>query len=138
MQRTFIALKTDVQKEMMDCMLHLRNALHLEKLKWVDPGNLHITLRFLGDTSPEQVEKINKILKDTIPGFNCPELNFRGLGVFRSIQKPAVLWIGIDTGTILLELKKRLDRQLTAVGFPLEERKYSPHLTLARLTSSLP
>jgi len=117
---------------MSDCILHLQDALGNEKIKWVDPGNLHITLRFLGDTSPPNVKSTIKILEETVPGFSSPEVIFKGLGLFRNIRDPRVIWIGMDTGPILQELKNSLDQKLIPLGYPPEERKFRPHLTLGR------
>ena len=133
MQRTFIALHIEPQKEMSDCILHLQDALRMEKIKWVDPGKLHITLRFLGDTNAEQVGAAGRILEETVPGFASPEVVFRGLGLFRNLRDPRVLWIGMDPGKILPEFKSTLDRKITDLGFQSEDRKFKPHLTLARI-----
>ncbi|MFC2115130.1 RNA 2',3'-cyclic phosphodiesterase [Bacteroidota bacterium] len=135
MQRTFIALMVDPQKEMSDCILKLQNVLGMERIKWVDPGKLHITLRFLGDTRPALISATTRILAETVPEFNSPEIVFRGLGLFRSIRDPRVLWIGMAPSPLLLELKNVLDQKLAGLGFPAEERKFSPHLTLARIKS---
>lgn len=133
MQRTFIALKINPQKEMADCFRHLRAVLKGEKIKWVDPAKLHITLRFLGDTDPGQLKAASRILEDTVPRFGKPEILFRGMGVFRNVRDPRVLWIGMDPGPVLPELKLALDRQLAGIGFPAEERGFRPHLTLGRI-----
>lgn len=133
MKRTFIAFRIEPLEEMSACIEHLQGALRTEKMKWVDPGKLHITLRFLGDTNPEQVEETGRILGETVPRFKSPEVAFRGLGLFRNIRDPRVLWIGMDAGTILPELKIALDHKLEGIGFPAEDRKFRPHLTLARI-----
>ena len=133
MQRTFIALKVEPEKIMVDCYHRIQEALRMEKIKWVDPGNLHITLRFLGDTEAGTVKGISRILEETIPAYPCPEVVFRGMGLFRNLRDPRVLWIGMDTGPVLQELKKDLDKKLSALGFPVEERSFRPHLTLARI-----
>jgi 2'-5' RNA ligase len=133
MQRTFIALKIKPQKEMADCFRHFRESLKGERIKWVDPAKLHITLRFLGDTDPGQVRATGKILEETVPRFNCPEIVFRGTGVFRNVHDPRVLWIGMEVGPVLPELKLAVDRQLAGIGFPAEDRRFRPHLTLGRI-----
>jgi 2'-5' RNA ligase len=135
MQRTFIALKIEPQKEMMDCINQLQDVLRMEKIKWVDTGSLHITLRFLGDTSAEQVRSTIGFLVELVPECPSPELVFRRLGVFRNIRDPRVLWIGMDPGPVLTDLKSTIDRKLSGIGFPAEERKFRPHLTLARIKS---
>lgn len=133
MQRTFIAIKVIPEKEMTDCILHLQDALRKEKIKWVDPGKLHITLRFLGDTGPSQVSSIIKIVEETVPEFEAPVVEFRGLGLFRSIRDPKVIWMGMDPGPILPNLKTRMDQRLLPLGFAPEDRRFRPHLTLGRI-----
>ena len=135
MQKTFIALKVNPQKEMSDCLFRLQDVLGMERIKWVDPDNLHITLCFLGDTGPQLLSATGNILAETAVGFNSPEVSFRGLGLFRSIRDPRVLWIGMDTCRTLQDLKSTLDRKLAGLGFPSEEKRFTPHLTLARIKS---
>lgn len=118
---------------MSDCILHLQETLLNERIKWVDPGKLHITLRFLGDTSPSQVKSIIKILEETVPEFQVPEVEFMGLGLFRNIRDPRVIWIGMDPGPILPALKIRMDQKFEPLGYPPEGRKFRPHLTLGRI-----
>ena len=133
MQRTFIAFKILPGQKMSACIGTVREALGRERITWVDPGKLHITLRFLGDTGLPQVSEVEGILERIVPGFACPELVFRGMGLFRDIRDPRVLWIGMDPGPILPKLKEALDRELAGIGFPPEDRKFRPHLTLARI-----
>ncbi len=136
MQRTFIALKISPEKEMMDCILHLQDALQKEKIKWVDPGQLHITLQFLGDTDPARVASTIRMLEKTVPEFPAPEVEFKGLGLFRNLRDPNVIWIGMDPGPILPALKTSIERQLSQHKFIPEERKFTPHLTLGRIKST--
>ena len=133
MQRTFIAVKVSPEKKMYDCIRTVQEKLKGEKIKWVDPGKLHITLRFLGDTSPSQAKEAGRILERIVPGFECAEVVFGGLGLFRNLRDPRVLWIGMDPGPVLPGLKEALDRELEGIGFHPEGRKFSPHLTLARI-----
>jgi 2'-5' RNA ligase len=133
MQRTFIAVKIEPGMAMHGCISDLREKLKGEKIKWVDAAQLHITLRFLGDTDPGQVDAVKQILEGTIPGLVRPEVVFGGLGLFRSLRDPRVLWIGMDPRDALAGLKGRLDEELTGLGFQPEEREFTPHLTLARI-----
>ena len=135
MQRTFIAFKVIPEREMSDCIQHVQDLLRDEKIKWVDPEKLHITLRFLGDSSPAQVNSTIKILEELVPSFPAPEVLFTGLGVFRNTHDPRVVWIGMDSGPDLQELKTRIDRKLVPLGFAPEKRKFRPHLTLGRIKS---
>lgn len=133
MQRTFIAIKLEPEKEMTDCIDDLRQRLRGEKIKWVDTGKLHITLRFLGDTNPGQVRSVTEILERYVPEYNSPKVIFRGTGLFRNIRDPRVLWIGMDPGKVLPALKEKLDSELVTIGLKPEQRKFRPHLTLARI-----
>ncbi len=133
MQRTFIAIRIYPGDEMSSCLLHLKQELQKEKIKWVDPGSLHITLRFLGDTDPGRVIKTGEALEKAVPGFASPEVVFRGLGLFRNLRDPRVLWIGMDPGKILPDVKEAIDRELDFIGVPPEDRSFRPHLTLARI-----
>ena len=123
MQRTFIAFKIIPEREMSDCIQHVQDVLRDEKIKWVDPEKMHITLRFLGDTSPTQVKSTIKILEEEVPRFPAPEVLFEGLGLFRNIRDPLVIWIGMDSGPELQKLKTSVDRKLVPLGFTPEEAK---------------
>jgi 2'-5' RNA ligase len=133
MKRTFIAIKIEPEDKMKSCISHLREVLRREKITWIDPGKLHITLKFLGDTDENQVKSTTRVLEETVPGFPASEMVFRGLGVFRNLRDPRVLWIGTEAGQTLGELKNEIDDKLLSLGFPKEKRKHRFHLTLGRI-----
>ena len=96
--------------------------------RWVRPESLHVTLKFIGEQSVEGVENIKRELAGISA---CPfKIRFRGYGFFPSARAPRVFWIGIEAGTELAALARRVDEALLAV--PREEHPFSPHLTLAR------
>lgn len=102
--------------------------------KWVRAENLHVTLKFLGETSPEKLEALRKVL----PVVQLPEpvrLEFRGLGFFPSEKRLRVFWAGVEASANLKTLAADIDRATHQLGFPLEERPFTPHLTLARFNS---
>jgi 2'-5' RNA ligase len=133
MKRTFIAIKTEAGEKIRDCISHSKTCLKGERIKWVGPSQLHFTLAFLGDTSIEQLELTSQMLHRIIPGYDAPKVLYKGLGLFRSIKDPRVLWIGLDIDPILRKLKAELDRELKKLGFRIEKRDFRPHLTLARI-----
>jgi 2'-5' RNA ligase len=133
MKRTFIAIKTEPGEKIRDCISHSKNCLKGERMKWVSTVQLHFTLDFLGDTSPEQVDLTGQMLKRIVPGYDAPTVLYRGLGVFRNVRDPRVLWIGLEIDPILMKLKAELDRELRNLGFWIEKREFRPHLTLARI-----
>ena len=133
MKRTFIAIKTEPGEKIRDCIAHSKNCLTGERIKWISPLQLHITLAFLGDTSIDQVDLTGQMLSRIIPAYDAPVVQYKGLGLFRSIKDPRVLWIGMEIDPLLQEIKAELDRELKTIGFRIEPRDFRPHLTLARI-----
>ena len=100
--------------------------------RWVRIEGLHVTLKFIGETSQEKCEEIKAALA-SIPARAPIPITFRGLGFFPDERRPHVLWAGIKTGTELAALASVVETAIAPLGFPREEREFSPHLTLARL-----
>jgi 2'-5' RNA ligase len=98
--------------------------------RWVRPESLHITLKFIGEQTPEQVAGITERLQKVECG--AFEIRVGGYGFFPTAKAPRVFWIGIEGGTQLPELAERIDTATAELGIPREERVFSPHLTLAR------
>jgi 2'-5' RNA ligase len=132
-KRTFIAINTEPGEKIRDCISHSKTCLRGERIKWVSTVQLHFTLAFLGDTSPDQVDLTVEMLKRIVPAYDAPLVQYRGLGLFRNIQDPRVLWIGLDIDPVIRKLKAELDKELRILGFRVERRDFRPHLTLARL-----
>ncbi len=107
-------------------------------IKWVDPKGIHITLRFLGNISSEQIIRIRKVLEETTKEISCFHLEIADLGAFPNLRQPRVIWVAIN-GEVdkLSRLQQKIDFLLESCGFPKESRPFSPHLTLARLKDSL-
>ncbi|HET9793656.1 MAG TPA: RNA 2',3'-cyclic phosphodiesterase [Thermoanaerobaculia bacterium] len=98
--------------------------------KWTRPGQLHVTLRFLGSVPVEAVAGIAERLRAV--SFEPFELTARGFGVFPSFRSPRVLWIALSPAAPLEELHDAVERRLDGAVAP-DEKRFSPHLTLARL-----
>ena len=134
-KRTFIAFRVISGREILDCMSHLSKTLSKERIKWVDPTRLHITMTFIGDTKPEQVKSIGDILEKHVPLYSAPMIRIHDMGVFRDLRNPRVVWLGIDPIPSLNELKLKIDKELIETGFAIERREFKPHLTLGRIKS---
>ena len=100
--------------------------------KWVRPENLHVTLKFLGHTEPAKLPAVKTAL-GAIRGTETVTLDFRGLGFFPNERRPRVFWVGMEASVNLKTLAQDIDHAMHRLGFPLEDRPFSPHLTLARL-----
>jgi 2'-5' RNA ligase len=98
--------------------------------RWVHPESLHITLKFIGEQKPQQVEAMTQRLRQ-VEG-RAFELAVSGYGFFPTAKAQRVFWIGIQASSALAELAARVDAAVAELGVPPEERAFSPHLTLAR------
>jgi 2'-5' RNA ligase len=99
--------------------------------KWVNPGNLHVTLRFIGEVALEKLPELG----DALAIVRMPEkviAEFRGLGFFPNARRPSVFWVGIEPAEILAALAVKVNQALTVAGIPGEEKLFVPHLTIAR------
>jgi len=99
--------------------------------KWVRPENLHVTMKFLGETNPAKLEVLQGALA-SIRSDQPAKLEFRGLGFFPNEKRLRVFWAGMEASPNLKTLAADIDQSVHRLGFPLEERPFRPHLTLAR------
>src|SRR5260370_12386021 len=97
--------------------------------RWVRPESLHITLKFIGETAPQNVDQIKEALKAVES--NAIEMNIRGCGFFPGAKSPRVFWVGIEAGPSLSALASTLDDRLAALGIAKENHLFIPHLTRA-------
>ncbi len=105
-------------------------------VKWVKPSNMHLTLKFLGEISQDQLNKITDILTDVLKNRNKFSIAVKGLGAFPDMTRPKVIWAGIeDKDNIITRLAAELEERLTALNILKEERNYSGHITIGRVKS---
>jgi len=107
------------------------------KLKWVRADNLHLTLKFIGETESERLDAVRAALAELRSG-KPAELQVRGLGFFPNARWPRVFWAGVQASDNLAALAADIDAACATLGFAREKHSYSPHLTLARLESTHP
>ncbi|MFH0795080.1 MAG: RNA 2',3'-cyclic phosphodiesterase [bacterium] len=136
--RLFIAveLSPEVKQAVADAIARLRKGIQFTPAHpaWVSPDAMHLTLKFLGATSEEDVPRLNEILTESVNNEPEFEMSVEGLGVFPSPHRPSVLWMGIKEGKAnLARLAARIDQRVESLGFEREKRDYHPHLTLARI-----
>jgi RNA 2',3'-cyclic 3'-phosphodiesterase len=103
-----------------------------KKPKWVRPENLHVTLKFIGNTDPAKLDSIRAALA-SVRSPQEVRLHFRNIGFFPNAKRPRVIWGGMDASENLATLAHAVDQHILSLGFPAEERAFTPHLTLARL-----
>jgi 2'-5' RNA ligase len=98
--------------------------------RWMRPESLHVTLKFIGEKSEDEVEKIKRALSSI--SADTFELSFHGYGFFPGARSPRVFWVGSDGGSKLTSLAASVDEALVQLGIPKEEHAFNAHLTLAR------
>jgi 2'-5' RNA ligase len=104
--------------------------------RWVKAESFHITLKFIGEQKPEQVEQIKRELAAVRA--HPFDISFRGHGFFPNPRSPRVFWLGIEAGEDLPKLASTVDEAVSRTGVPRETNDYQPHLTLARSGSGRP
>lgn len=136
--RTFIAI--ELPKEIKDFLRHLQEQLKRSQadVKWVEPQNIHLTLKFLGEVDDRKLDEVKQILEDTTRDKNPFSIRLSSLGAFPKIDSPRVIWIGIDKGNSQTqEIAKELEEKIAKVGIPKEDRPFSSHITIGRTRSTL-
>ena len=101
--------------------------------RWMSEDQLHLTLRFIGDVADNVAHDID----DTLVGLRAPGFNLElaGVGEFGG-KNPRALWAGVRANDALLHLQRKIETALQRIGLPAEERKFTPHVTLARLKAA--
>jgi len=101
------------------------------QVKWVRAENMHLTLKFLGETDSSRVTAVQTALSAIRSGA-VVTLQFQGLGFFPNAKRARVFWAGMEASPNLPALAADIDQAMHTLGFPLEDRAFTPHLTLAR------
>lgn len=134
MIRSFLAvdLPMALRESMLSAAMGLRTPA--ADVKWVRPEGIHFTLKFLGNIEEGQVEPIVNAVSGVITGQKPLALKAEGMGAFPDLRRPRVIWIGM-TGDIerLMVIQKNIEQVLSVLGFPAEDRPFTPHLTLGRV-----
>ena len=134
--RTFVAIElpTDIRRKVTEHVDQLRQELPDVRASWTRENNIHLTVKFLGDTPIERIEGLSQALERAAKQVEVFEMIVKGCGSFPPNGKPKVLWIGIeDPSGQLNKLHRALEDCCAAIGFPRDERALHPHLTIARL-----
>jgi RNA 2',3'-cyclic 3'-phosphodiesterase len=128
--RLFIALDIDeaIRERIARFVDGVRN--FAPDARWVKPESLHVTLKFIGEQPETAVVNIRQEL--TTVTATTSEIHFRGYGFFPTPKSARVFWVGMESGPELTALAAAIDDKMPALGIPEEERRFSPHLTLAR------
>jgi len=132
--RGFIAIDITPFQKLSDLINEIKNSG--ANIKTVEPGNIHITLKFLGDTNEEKIDNINDIIINSVEGIKPFDIKLKGAGFFPNHNYIKVVWVGIENTEQMQIIAKKIDEKLSTIGFDREKRKFSAHLTIARVRSA--
>src|SRR5271157_4647918 len=136
--RAFLAI--DPPENILQAMSRLQEKLKREiggRISWTKPQGQHLTLKFFGDISTEDVKNICSAVQNRVTSEPSLNLKIEKMGVFPDARRPRVIWCGM-TGDVenLSVLQRQLDSDFAGIGFPMEDRPFRAHLTLGRIKDS--
>lgn len=137
--RAFIAIElpSRAHTELSRVIAEMRTG-HERSVKWVDPGIIHLTLKFLGNIPYEKASDISEAIRQAARTIQPFPLELNGIGAFPDTKAPRVIWAGVGGDiTTLRTLQKQIDQALIPLGFAPEARGFSPHLTLGRVRDGI-
>ena len=133
--RAFIAvqLPVEVKEALGNVSRTLDSQVTRGAVRWVRPEQMHLTLRFLGDTDVQSLPAVQAALDAVATGYKPFTLQLEGIGCFPNARRPRVIWVGLsDDAGHLQPLKVALDERLDPLGWPPEDKPFRAHLTLGR------
>jgi 2'-5' RNA ligase len=135
--RSFIAVEMPVSiQEQLDKIIAQLKRPMTGAVRWVPARNIHLTLKFLGDVSPANMAILMNILRAEVSRQKAFSISVGELGAFPSPRRPRVLWIGISAPPQLSVLARLVESETRKLGYTPEERPFSPHLTLGRVSQN--
>ncbi len=133
--RSFIAIELPEELKLLLVQLQaqLKSGNH-PLIKWVGPNSIHLTLKFLGNVPADSIADITRAMEEAAQGISAFHLEVKEPGAFPNLRRVKVVWVGIE-GQVdkLSQLQQRIESNLAPLGFAPELRRFTPHLTLARL-----
>ena len=133
--RAFIAVELphEIQQDIYDKATVVLKKTTGSLIRWVPPENMHLTLKFLGDISPSNVDMLTRMLRAEADSSHCFDMHVSRLGSFPSLRRPRVIYIGIQAPAGLEALRHGVESASRRLGYESEDRAFSPHLTIGRV-----
>jgi 2'-5' RNA ligase len=135
MLRSFIAVEVPphIQQAIARQTASLQRMLPKPVVRWVAAQNVHLTLQFLGDVSPANLDLLAQALQSEAASHPSFAVTAGQIGAFPTPRRPRVIWVGLDAPAALLSLQRGIQTVTARMGYPPEERGFSPHLTIGRV-----
>lgn len=134
--RAFIAidLSPEIQKRLDEVVQNYRAQLPNIPIRWVSASNIHLTLKFLGDVSLSNLNILTEMIHREISTHHQFEISVGGSGAFPNNRQPRVVWVGVEAPPELSAIQTGIEMTTARLGYSKEERAFSPHLTLGRVS----
>ena len=140
MLRSFLAIEIppSIQGAISSQIESIKRNFPKPAIRWVTTGNIHLTLKFLGEASPRSLDQIASSVESEINQIKPFSIPFSEAGVFPNARKPRIIWIGLNNSKELDSIHKLIESVTISLGFQREERPFSPHITLGRVNDFFP
>lgn len=135
MLRTFIGVNfpPEINRKIGKIIAYFKTQTPGDALKWVSTLNLHITIKFLGDIPENKLDQVKAILSESLQDTAPFTINIEGMKIHPDKRNPRLILLGVTENGSLTDIHAILDRALTAVGVDPDNRKFRPHITIARI-----
>ena len=130
MIRTFISVDVPLTDDIEDVLGEMKRT---ENVRPVPKGQIHLTLKFLGDQDERKVEKLCSSLKDTLNGTEPFDIVVEGVGAFPDMRHPKVVWLGVKDPESLIGLAEKVDSAVKDLKLKSDDKRFSPHITIGRV-----
>jgi RNA 2',3'-cyclic 3'-phosphodiesterase len=134
--RAFISidLSPEIRRMLEQVTLQLKERLGDAPIRWAPTQNIHLTLMFLGDVSVKNLEMLKKVLQNEVSSHHSFEFSVGGVGAFPNNRHARVIWVGVEAPAELLNVQRGIEAAVSRLGYAREERPFSAHLTLGRVS----
>jgi 2'-5' RNA ligase len=133
MKRLFAAVHVNPSKEFRELFSSLQRGLRFADIKWVSPENIHITLKFFGETFEDRIPDISRVLKSVSLRHATFNFTIAGTGIFGSSYNPRVVWFGIKDAGPLTALAQDVLTEAEGIGWERDRQNFVPHITIGRV-----
>jgi len=137
--RAFIAidLSADIQHQLDEVQQNYKAQIANTAVRWVVATNIHLTLKFLGDVSLSNLNILTDMISAEISGHHQFDISVGGSGAFPNIRQPRIIWVGVEAPLELTAIQNGIETTTARLGYTREERAFSPHLTLGRVSRNV-
>jgi len=133
MKRLFAAIKIHPSARYISIFNEITSSLRHERIKWVEPENMHLTMKFFGETDEKKIPGIKQAIEAAAESSNHLQLKVANTGIFGSHYDPKVIWFGIEKLNELESLAKNIFTELEKRGYNTDRQNFVPHLTIGRI-----